>query len=204
MVIWMLAGAAFAQDTDNDGVPDRREDVNGDGILGNDDSDGDGIPDYRDADDDNDLLLTRDELQLGTDYLNPDTDGGGALDGEEVVDGRNPLDPFDDFPRMLVVSPPSPGVAGAVNVWTVTGAYPGQWIAVVGATQQGQAAIPGCPMTMLDLQSPQLVSFGQANASGVLTLGIQVPAGLSGVGVWFQAASPTACEVSAPVHATFQ
>jgi len=32
-----------------------------------------------------------------TDPLNPDTDGGGMKDGEEVAQGKDPLDPDDDF-----------------------------------------------------------------------------------------------------------
>ena len=36
-------------------------------------------------------------IQLyGTDPNNPDTDGGGALDGAEVARGTDPLDPSDD------------------------------------------------------------------------------------------------------------
>lgn len=41
-------------DTDGDGLIDRREDANRNGVLEDDDSDGDGIPDYKDRDADND------------------------------------------------------------------------------------------------------------------------------------------------------
>jgi hypothetical protein len=44
------------------------------------DTDGDGIEDFRDTDDDNDGLLDIDEENLGTDPLNPDTDGDGYND----------------------------------------------------------------------------------------------------------------------------
>ena len=34
-----------------------------------------------------------DESDLGTDATNPDSDGDGSLDGEEVADGTDPNDP---------------------------------------------------------------------------------------------------------------
>ena len=43
------------------------------------------------ADFDFDGLSNLDELQRGTDPLNPDTDGDGVSDGTEVLQGRNPL-----------------------------------------------------------------------------------------------------------------
>lgn len=50
---------------------------------------------------DNDGLLMQQEIMLGTDPNNPDTDGDGFLDGEEVNNGYNPLGdgeiPIPDF-----------------------------------------------------------------------------------------------------------
>ena len=40
---------------------------------------------------DNDGLTYEEESALGTDYLNPDTDGDGVSDGEEVKRKTNPL-----------------------------------------------------------------------------------------------------------------
>jgi len=49
-------------------------------------------------DDDQDGLSNTEERLLGTDPTNPDTDGGGRSDGDEVlVDGTDPLDPSDDL-----------------------------------------------------------------------------------------------------------
>lgn len=48
-----------------------------------------------DWDDDRDGLLS--EESYGTDPANPDSDGDGHLDGEEVAKGADPLD-RDDYP----------------------------------------------------------------------------------------------------------
>jgi hypothetical protein len=48
---------------------------------------------------DGDALLDVEEATIGTDALNPDTDGDGFDDGEEVLElGTDPLDPFDPEP----------------------------------------------------------------------------------------------------------
>jgi hypothetical protein len=48
---------------------------------------------------DGDALLDVEEAAIGTDALNPDTDGDGYNDGEEVlVMGTDPLDPLDPTP----------------------------------------------------------------------------------------------------------
>ena len=47
------------------------------------DTDGDGIPDSQDTDDDNDGLTDVQEQTLGTDPLNPDTDGDGKGDASD-------------------------------------------------------------------------------------------------------------------------
>jgi hypothetical protein len=48
---------------------------------------------------DGDALLVTEEEAIGTDALNPDTDGDGFSDGEEVLElGTDPLDPLDPTP----------------------------------------------------------------------------------------------------------
>ncbi len=50
------------------------------------------------ADPDGDLLSNVSELAYDTDPCDPDTDDGGQIDGSEVIAGRDPLSPLDDFP----------------------------------------------------------------------------------------------------------
>lgn len=56
------------------------------------DSDGDGIRNGRDTDDDNDGVSDIDEAALGTDITSRDTDRDGIDDGQEILDGSDPLD----------------------------------------------------------------------------------------------------------------
>ena len=85
-----------ASDTDNGGIFDRQEYFDSTNPENNpqddvfpDDFDGDGIPDAV-------------ENQTGTDWRNPDTDGGGMMDGDECTQEfwfvncqNSPFDPFD-------------------------------------------------------------------------------------------------------------
>jgi uncharacterized repeat protein (TIGR01451 family) len=58
-----------------------------------------GVQDCREVDTDGDGLADKEEeLIYGTDPENPDTDGGGVWDLDEVLRGSDPLDPSDDFP----------------------------------------------------------------------------------------------------------
>ena len=112
MIIFLLVGvsssnANMLMDTDSDGIPDTDElniyktDIN------NADTDGDGYSDWlelnagysplnskpvklEDNDHDNDGLSDRMELNFHTDLGNPDTDGDGFSDGDEIRDGFNP------------------------------------------------------------------------------------------------------------------
>ena len=92
--VWITTSTAY--DTDQGGVDDRSEYFDGTNPENDpsddiqpDDFDGDGIPDAV-------------ENQTGTDWTNPDTDGGGMLDGLECPDifwfvncAGAPFDPFD-------------------------------------------------------------------------------------------------------------
>ena len=92
--VWVTTSTSY--DTDQGGVDDRSEYFDGTNPENDpsddiqpDDFDGDGIPDAV-------------ENQTGTDWTNPDTDGGGMLDGQECPDifwfvncAGAPFDPFD-------------------------------------------------------------------------------------------------------------
>ncbi|WDF64542.1 DUF6443 domain-containing protein [Flavobacterium sp. KACC 22763] len=104
-----ILGGICADDTDQDGIPDMFEDIDGDGNLSNDDTDGDGVPNYMDPDDDGDGVATKFEgavvveqvdapyysttASLNTDgdnlpnYLDTDDDGDGV---DSVYEGTNP------------------------------------------------------------------------------------------------------------------
>ncbi|WP_425077548.1 gliding motility-associated C-terminal domain-containing protein [Psychroserpens sp. S379A] len=74
-------------DSDDDGVFDIDEDVNGDTDLDNDDTDGDGIPNYLDEDDDGDGVNTIDEDR--------DNDGNPSNDDSDGDDIPDYLDNVD-------------------------------------------------------------------------------------------------------------
>ena len=85
--IYPVTVAMTELDSDNDGISDIDEIV-----LGLDpknprdafeDQDGDGLPTWQ-------------EVEIGLDPLNPDTDGGGANDGDELRGALDPEDPTDD------------------------------------------------------------------------------------------------------------
>jgi hypothetical protein len=96
-------------DSDGDGLNDYDEKYFYHTEVNNPDTDGDGIndgeeiqnltsPHYADkklieVDSDQDYLNDFFEIQIGTDLMNPDTDGDLFLDGTEVATGYNPLDP---------------------------------------------------------------------------------------------------------------
>jgi len=84
-------------DTDNDGIGDKSD------VFPLDpneamDSDGDGIGDNADPDDDNDGLPDTAEAEIGTDPLNPDTDGDGVELCNDLMD-KFPLEKSECFDR---------------------------------------------------------------------------------------------------------
>jgi hypothetical protein len=81
-------------DTDGDGVGDNADAFPGDPTE-TVDTDGDGIGNNADLDDDADGLSDAEEQLIGTNPLETDTDGDGLLDGFEVANGFDPLNPGD-------------------------------------------------------------------------------------------------------------
>lgn len=110
-------------DTDGDGLSDYDElnwleynplvrDTDGNGVDdGNEDADGDGLSNFEEVslyhtdmiivDTDNDGLTDYEEVELGTDPLNPDTDSDGVSDGVEVAIGSDPLTAENVFATTL-------------------------------------------------------------------------------------------------------
>jgi hypothetical protein len=92
----VLPSIAFTQvireinpfDLDWDGIPNTWEEQYS--LNPNDDTDA-----YLDGD--NDGLTNLNEYINNTDPTNSDTDGGSLIDGSEVTQGKNPLDPTDDI-----------------------------------------------------------------------------------------------------------
>ena len=80
-------------DTDDDGINDGQEVTDGTDPL--DDCDNIGGTARPESDCDDDGLTTSEENDLGTDPNDEDTDGDGIEDGEEVLNGSDPLDPCD-------------------------------------------------------------------------------------------------------------
>lgn len=94
------ASVEFFADTDGDGIPDAWEKQYGTNFEVFDAND----------DPDNDFLTNMEEYRLGTDPLNPDTDGDGLLDGDETntgfwisetSTGTDPLNPDSDDDGLL-------------------------------------------------------------------------------------------------------
>lgn len=90
-VIFKIAVFSFEKDTDfdGDGIPSILEDLDGDGNLNNDNTDADTepisvfLPNHNDTDDDQDGILTIDEIELDADgnFVGfKDTDGDGIYD----------------------------------------------------------------------------------------------------------------------------
>ncbi len=95
----ILSSQVDSTDTDNDGIPDWRENEIGTDPT-NDDSDGDGIKDGEEVlsglnpksiDTDGDGLSDKMEYKINTNPLIIDTDGDGLSDGNEYLYGLDPL-----------------------------------------------------------------------------------------------------------------
>ena len=107
--IWFApAMAGSLVDSDWDGIPDKDELEIYKTDINNPDTDGDGYSDWvelnfghsphnpkpvklENNDYDNDGLSDRMELNFSTDLTNPDSDGDGFKDGEEINNGYDPL-----------------------------------------------------------------------------------------------------------------
>lgn len=93
---------------------------------------------------------------------------------------------------------PAPGLAGAPNTLTVSGAPAGAAVVLVYGFAAGSTAVPGCPGLNVQIQSPAVAAVTSAGPSGNASFTGMAPAALSGQTLWMQAVVPSACAVSNP------
>jgi hypothetical protein len=180
--------------------------------LGAGDYDGDGLSDASeinlhltdsfDTDSDDDGLLDGEEiLAYGTDPRDADTDGDAWLDGEEIVNGTDPL--VYEVPRPLEVFNPTPGTAGLINDFTVTGGTPGEMVTFYMSRSHGTATIASCPDVLLDMASPNVIGTAVVDDEGTAVFHRFVGAGAAGKKYRVQAVEGDTCRVSGYVEETF-
>lgn len=85
-------------------------------------------------------------------------------------------------------SDPSPGSAGAVNTWTVTGCGPGSIVVHVLGLSCAPVLFPATPPVFFDLAPPNVLFASIADPSGVAALSLNVPPAFSGVTLFVQSA----------------
>ncbi len=210
-------------DTDGDAVPDFCDDAGGSPCYDEDisepipclptgDLDGDGLSDPAeinvyltdsfDEDTDNDTLLDGEEVMVyGTDPKDADTDGDAWLDAEELVNGTDPL--VAEEARILDVNLPTPGTAGLVNNFSLTGGTPGEMVTFYMSRVHGTATVASCPGVTLDMASPSIIGTALVGADGVATYNRFVGVGAAGKKYRIQALELDSCRVSDFEEETF-
>lgn len=159
------ASANPNSDFDLDGVVDATDNCPQTANANQADSDADGVGDACDsvndntADPDGDTLTNAQERDLGTDPLNPDTDGDGARDN---VDGY-PLDPtrqtLDNTPPVI-----TPVVAGTLNGGWYTSDVAVSWTVADG--QSPVTSTSGCSASSVTTDTQGVTLTCSATSAG--------------------------------------
>jgi hypothetical protein len=159
------ASANPTSDFDLDGVVDATDNCPQTANANQADSDADGVGDACDsvndntADPDGDTLTNAQERDLGTDPLNPDTDGDGARDN---VDGY-PLDPtrqsLDNTPPVI-----TPVVAGTLNGGWYTSDVAVSWTVTDG--QSPVTSTSGCSASSVTTDTQGVTFTCSATSAG--------------------------------------
>jgi hypothetical protein len=100
----------------------------------------------------------------------------------------------EDFGGLWLKNPS--GVPGSTVTFEVHGAVPGNSIAFFEATESGSMVLPDCPGVAGDLGSPSALGTVVADASGVATLSVALPASAGSADIHYQAIDVAGCEVS--------
>jgi len=104
----------------------------------------------------------------------------------------------------LLLSVPTPGVAGQANTFAARGGVPGRTIQFFGSGRVGSTPLPGCPGVNLPLGGrPAILGQVPADAAGNATLSVNVPRAYAGMPLVFVAVEQGTCRVSSIQARTF-
>ena len=103
----------------------------------------------------------------------------------------------------LILTGPTPGLAGTVNTLETNQATPGATVAFFLGFQSGSTPVPGCPGVTLGMQNPRNIGRDVADGSGYASLDFFVPNAASGQTAFFQSVERSDCRVSNLVTHTF-
>jgi hypothetical protein len=161
---------------------------------------GDGDPGVVVIDADSDWLDDAEELTLGTDPADADTDGGGVIDGRETRLGLDPMWGGDD-PPTPVLSIVSGGGFGATT-FEASGMPPGSVVHLLSSASAVPQDLPGCtPATPIGIGPAVNFRDAAAPVAGVATLEAWTPLGSVGTR-YFAAVQPATCRVTNVVSIT--
>jgi hypothetical protein len=112
----------------------------------------------------------------------------------------------DGVPGGFVLAGPTPGEAGALNQFVVTGGVPNAFVVFLVNLQPGAFTIPlpMCPGGLPTNLAPGALRFGlvRADANGSAVLNVGIPPSVSGL-FWFSALQIAGCQATPAVEATF-
>ena len=119
------------------------------------------------------------------DAANPATpgSGGNACEANDQRGIPRPLGAACDigtYEYSLILTGPTPGLAGVDNTLEVTEATPGATVTFGFGTTAGSTAIPGCPGQTVDIASPQVAGSAVADGSGNASISQTVPVTAAG------------------------
>ena len=107
-------------------------------------------------------------------------------------------------PAALTLAAPTPGTAGVVNAFTITGCRPGARMTLMMGTATGRSVITiGGRRVTTGLSQPGVLGTGVAGADGRVTLNLAIPANLRTRTRFLQAYDGTSFRLSNVVREVF-
>jgi cysteine-rich repeat protein len=104
----------------------------------------------------------------------------------------------------LALTGPTPGLAGVVNRFTITGLGAGAEALLLGSTALGRATVPGCPGLVLPLARPLVLGVTSAGLTGAAELAVPVPGRMAGRSAAVLAVDLGSCRASEVGLASFR